>query len=309
MICSNIIKINKNDLQNKDSSNLVEKENSDKEDTEQELQKVNDNLDDIMNENFALHESVKLLKDRLLKLDEYSCNLSRDSKNKSDFMSMLSHELRTSLNCIMSFSDMIRSEMLGQIDNKKYLEYAQDIYDSSTHMLLIINNILDISKAEAGKLELNESIVNIKDLINFAIKNVSNMANRKNINIKKFYERGTENIFIDELLFRQIMINLLSNSIKFSNKNDEVNIEVYKNDNGLYISVIDNGIGISEENIPLVLEKFNQEKHEKLNVKGTGIGLPLVKILVELHNGILKIESKKGEGTKVTIQLSLDLIR
>jgi len=232
----------------------------------------------------------------------------RANKAKSDFLANMSHELRTPLNAIIGYSEMIKSEMMGKINNEKYIEYASDINDSGQHLLSLINDILDISKAEAGKFEINEGKVDIAKLIINIVKILSESTLNKDVIITTDIPEEFPEILADEIRVKQIVINLLSNAIKFSkpDQQGEVTIRLRLNDRGVQLIVKDKGIGISESDIPKILKKFGHIKNSSYrSSEGTGLGLWLTKSLVEAHQGRIKLESKLGKGTKVTINFPL----
>ena len=234
------------------------------------------------------------------------------NRAKSRFLANISHELRTPLNAIIGFSDIINSQMLGKINNDKYIEYAQDINESGIHLLAIINDILDISKAEAGKLELNIADINVKKSIEECIKFMDEFAMESSLEIKLYVQGEIPPFKADRTRFKQIIANLLSNSVKFTNAGGKVTIsvshkEISKNKNELEVIIEDTGIGMTKKNIEQAFDSFVQiDSGWNRKYEGTGLGLPLTKKLVELHNGTIELESEVGKGTKTTLKFISD---
>lgn len=244
------------------------------------------------------NEEAEILKEKAIKA----------SQAKSDLLALVSHELRTPLNAIINFSEIQMSELFGPMNNKKYLEYSHDINESGKHLLQLINNILDITKAEANKIELIETNVNIKNIINICMRTLSEHAARDNISLSYEQSDDLPDIYADELCLKQIMINLMSNAVNYTENGGEVHISAYINltadhKKHFVITVSDTGVGIDKKDINRVMEKFGQASKPSIRKgKGTGLGLPLTRTLVELHNGTLHLESTIGKGTKVTIR-------
>ncbi|PIR39867.1 MAG: hypothetical protein COV35_00155 [Alphaproteobacteria bacterium CG11_big_fil_rev_8_21_14_0_20_39_49] len=225
----------------------------------------------------------------------------RANKAKSDFLANMSHELRTPLNAIIGYSEIIQAQMFGKVGNDKYVEYANDIHQSGIHLLNLINDILDISKAEAGKFEIIEENVDIGEAARESLKLIQEQAAQKKIPIITDIQEKPVLIYGDKLRIKQIIINILSNAVKFSDSGQEITFEV-KEKNGVRIKIADKGIGISQNDIPKILEKFGHIKNSMVRQsEGTGLGLWLTKMLVEAHGGTLKIDSKVGVGTTVTV--------
>ena len=230
------------------------------------------------------------------------------NKAKSEFLANMSHELRTPLNAIIGFSDIIQSESFGPINNPNYTDYMRCITESANHLLSIINDILDLSKIEAGKFTLNESTVNLNRSLSSVLKIISGRTYEQKIKIINKIPDDLPYVYVDERAIKQIAINLLSNAIKFSHDGGEVQLlcqyDEKNNDFPLQIQFIDNGIGMDKDDVENAIKPFIQvhtgysRRHE-----GTGLGLPLVKKLTEMHNGKLIIDSELNNGTTVTIML------
>ena len=220
---------------------------------------------------------------------------------KSRFLATMSHELRTPLNAILGFSEIIKSEALGPMENETYKDYANDIHSSGDHLLNVINEILDLSRIEAGRQELNESAI----LLPYVVEEARNMtllkAKNKGITITVSVEPRLPQIWADERSVRQVTLNLLANAVKFTPTGGTIAIKVgWTGSGGQYLSITDNGPGISEEEIPIVLSSFGQGSIAiKSAEKGSGLGLPIVQALMHMHEGRFELQSKLREGTKV----------
>jgi PAS domain S-box-containing protein len=227
------------------------------------------------------------------------------NRAKSQFLANMSHELRTPLNAIIGFSDIIADQLFGAVGSHKYLEYAQDIRDSGTHLLGIVNSILDTSKIEAGSFELHDEPCDVADLIESALRMVAERAQQAGVALQRKVAPGLRAIMADERVCKQILLNLLSNAVKFTPEHGRVLAEVEEApDGGLAIRVVDSGIGIGAEHLSQVFDRFNQvDGSYARQYGGTGLGLHLTKKLVELHGGTIRLDSKLGAGTTVTVAL------
>lgn len=226
------------------------------------------------------------------------------NRTKSQFLANISHELRTPLNSIIGFSQFMSQELLGPLGNPQYLEYSQDILYSGEHLLNLINDILDITKIEAGETQIDEERVVVADLIESCLRMVRQRARAKGLILR--IEGGGEKapvILADERLFKQILLNLLTNAIKFTSEG-EITVRTGVEENSPFIEVSDTGIGISQADQEAVLLPFVQIADAMTrNHEGSGLGLPLSKSLAELHGGHLTLTSVVGEGTVVRINL------
>lgn len=221
------------------------------------------------------------------------------SRAKSEFLAMVSHELRTPLNAVIGFSEMLIFEMFGPIGDNRYRGYAEDIRSSGLHLLGLINNILDLSKVEANKFQLNEQTIVVADLLADALHLVDSKAKATGINVRMEVADSLPDLFVDERALKQIVLNLLSNAIKFTPGKGRIVLSAkYDPARGLIISISDTGIGISAQDLRTIQKPFIQvDSSLARKYEGTGLGLPLTKSLVELHGGTLEIESVPGEGT------------
>lgn len=229
---------------------------------------------------------------------------------KSAFLANMSHELRTPLNAIIGFSDMMVNHTLGPIGNAQYQDYLGDIHFSATHLLSIINGVLDMSKIEAGKMSLNEEQTDFVSLLDSVERMVHTRAEEKQINIVVEHPREMPLMRVDERLTRQVLINLVTNSVKFSKPNSEIRLSFSIDDEGVLLSVEDHGIGIPEDRVEEVLKPFGQvDDDPSVNSgQGTGLGLPLAKAMMGLHDGTLEIKPTKGGGTTVDCRFPLNRI-
>ncbi len=219
---------------------------------------------------------------------------------KSRFLASMSHELRTPLNAILGFSEVIKNEVLGPLGNDTYKEYISDIHRSGGHLLHLINEILDLSRIEAGRYELNEESISLINLAEDCIGMIDMKAQAKDITIKAQFEQALPRIWADERSLRQVVLNLLSNAVKFTPQGGEIGIKAgWTAGGGQYVSVKDNGPGIPEDEIPIVLSAFGQGSIAiKSAEQGTGLGLPIVQAILTEHGGEFTLKSKLREGTE-----------
>lgn len=224
------------------------------------------------------------------------------SRAKSEFLANMSHELRTPLNAVIGFSDIIKHQMFGAIGSDTYLDYAGHIKDSGEHLLKLINDILDVSAIEAGKLELQEEDIEVCDAIESCLRLVNERAEKNSLLISSDIAPNLPKMVADERRIKQILINILSNSVKFTPRGGQIMVKAHLDGRGgLILSVKDTGIGIAKEDIPKVLSPFGQvDSSLAREYEGTGLGLHLTRNLVELHGARLVIESELGRGTEVS---------
>ncbi len=232
--------------------------------------------------------------------DEARLRAEEANLAKSRFLASMSHELRTPLNAILGFSEVMKNEVLGPLENDMYREYCADIYRSGDHLLHLINEILDLSRIEAGRYELNEEPINMRDIAADCIAMVELRAQNKNISIAGQFEQALPQIWADERSIRQVILNLLSNAVKFTPQGGNVSLKVgWTAGGGQYISVADDGPGIPEDEIPIVLSAFGQGSIAiKSAEQGTGLGLPIVQAILAEHGGEFVLRSKLREGTE-----------
>src|SRR5882762_3029021 len=222
---------------------------------------------------------------------------------KSRFLAQMSHELRTPLNAILGFSEVMKSEVFGAHAVPVYKEYSADIHNSGVHLLNLINEILDLSRIEAGRYELNEEAVSLVHVVADCHHLLKLRASSRGITIHEVFEQGMPRIWGDERATRQIVLNLLSNSIKFTPQGGEIWLKVgWTASGGQYLSVKDTGSGIAEDEIPIVLASFGQGSNSiKSAEQGAGLGLPIAKSLIDMHGGTFTLKSKLRIGTEVIV--------
>ncbi len=225
------------------------------------------------------------------------------SRAKSEFLANMSHELRTPLNAIIGFSELIRDSAFGPIGNPKYVEYVGDIHSSGAHLLKLINDILDISKIEAGEVEINEEEIDIVRIARTCIQFVAKRARDNGLALDCDLSDDLPLLFADERKVKQILINLLSNAVKFTEQGGQVSLRIrIRGDRRIEVAVSDTGIGIARENLEQVMKPFTQvDSKLARKYEGTGLGLSLCKSLVDLHGGQFEIESAVGVGTTARV--------
>jgi signal transduction histidine kinase len=220
------------------------------------------------------------------------------------FVAHMSHELRTPLNAIIGFSDLVRLRLKDKSADEKIAGYVDDINGAGWHLLRVINDILDLSKIEAGKLDLTEEEVELAEVVESCARMIKGQVDENAIELVCDVPSSLPKLIADELKLKQVLINLLSNAVKFTLEHGKVVVRARIEATGLVITVADTGIGIEAQDLPKVFKPFTQlNANVSRKFKGTGLGLPLAKALVELHDGTLAIESAVGEGTTLTIRL------
>jgi two-component system cell cycle sensor histidine kinase PleC len=240
------------------------------------------------------------------------------SRAKSAFLANMSHELRTPLNAVIGFSEIISRQMFGPVGNPRYADYAEDILSSGQHLLHLINDILDLSRVEAGKMDLVLESVDVGKAVDHVVREVAISVASDDIEVTTMIERNLPEIVCDPVRLRQIMLNLLVNAIKFTPSGGRVAVRIRtrRNPSGqnggidldrvLQLSVIDTGRGIAPADIDKVLQPFGRTDFAVANERsGAGLGLPLTKVMAEMHGGSLTLASRVGRGTNVTVTLPL----
>jgi signal transduction histidine kinase len=256
-----------------------------------------------------LRETVAQLEATKRELEGTAASLTRaleaaaaSSQAKSQFLATMSHELRTPLNAVIGFSQLLEREIFGPLGDARYRDYVRTISESGTHLLNLINDVLDFSKSEAGKLELYEEELDLSESVAHVLRIVSGQAHNAQVTLVFEPAPGIWHVRADEKRVRQVLLNLLSNAIKFTPAGGKVAVRIYERNRMTALDVADTGIGIAAEDMPIALERFGQVDRERARKhEGTGLGLPLSKRLMELHGGELELQSTPGAGTTVTI--------
>ena len=237
--------------------------------------------------------------------DEARRRAEAANKAKSRFLATMSHELRTPLNAIMGFSEVMEKEMLGPIGTLTYKEYSRNIHASGSHLLNIINEILDLSRIEAGRYDLHEETIRLTDIAEDCQRLIKIRADAKGLQIIEDFGRDLPQVWADPRAMRQICLNLLSNALKFTPKGGRIILGVaHSEDGGQCLYVRDSGPGIPKDEIPKVLQAFGQGSLAHENAEGgTGLGLPIVQNLIQLHGGHFSLKSELRKGTEVMVTL------
>ncbi|HWV89946.1 MAG TPA: HAMP domain-containing sensor histidine kinase, partial [Burkholderiales bacterium] len=234
---------------------------------------------------------------------EKSAQLEVANKHKSEFLANMSHELRTPLNAIIGFSEVLSDRMFGEL-NEKQADYMKDIHESGKHLLSLINDILDLSKIEAGRMDLELSNFDLPSALSNAMTLVRERAQRHAIQLSLDVDQRLGSFEADERKFKQIVLNLLSNAVKFTPDGGRVEVSAKLDTDHVAIAVKDTGIGIAPEDHAAVFEEFKQVGRDYTRkAEGTGLGLALTRRFVELHGGQVRLDSALGKGSTFTITL------
>jgi signal transduction histidine kinase len=253
---------------------------------------------------FATQSALAIQNARLFhEIEDKSRQLEAASRHKSEFLANMSHELRTPLNAVIGFSEVLLQRMFGDLNDKQD-EYLKDIYASGQHLLSLINDILDLSKIEAGRMELDLSRFDVPSAIGNALTLVRERASRQFVTLRSAVDDGIGEITADERKFKQILLNLLSNAVKFTPEGGRVDVRASRRNGAVEIAVADTGIGIAPEDHTAVFEEFRQLGRDYTKkAEGTGLGLALTRKFVELHGGSIRLESEPGGGSTFTFTL------
>lgn len=224
------------------------------------------------------------------------------SVHKSDFLAKISHEIRTPLNAIIGFSELMMDERFGPVGNERYKDYLRDIHVSGSHIMSLVNDLLDLSKVEAGKMDLRFEAVGLADIVSECVAMMQPQANRERIIIRSSLPVGVPPVVADPRSIRQVVLNLLSNAIKFTPAGGQVIVSTTAEDNGeVVLRVRDTGYGMTDKEMQTAMEPFRQLHTTRSRAGGTGLGLPLTKALVEANRAVFRIDSTVGQGTLVSI--------
>ena len=252
---------------------------------------------------FATQSALAIQNARLFReIADKSRQLEAASRHKSEFLANMSHELRTPLNAIIGFSEVLSDRMFGEL-NEKQDEYLKDIYASGQHLLSLINDILDLSKIEAGRMELELSEFDLPNAIDNALILVRERASRRGIRLGSAIDERLGMIGGDERKVKQVLLNLLSNALKFTPEGGRIDVSARAHDEVVEVSVTDTGVGIAPEDQEAVFEEFRQVATADKKVEGTGLGLALSRKFIELHGGRVWVESEVGKGSTFTFTL------
>jgi signal transduction histidine kinase len=250
-------------------------------------------------------ENVRLFKELQAsnrEIAEKSHQIEVASQHKSEFLANMSHELRTPLNAIIGFSEVLADRMFGEL-NEKQEEYLKDIYASGTHLLSLINDILDLSKIEAGRMELELTDFHLPTALDNALTLVRERAGRRGITLQMSVDERLGEVRADERKIRQVVLNLLSNAIKFTPEGGRIEVRASSVDGSVEVSVSDTGVGIAPEDQEAVFEEFRQVGTAEKKAEGTGLGLTLCRKFIELHGGRIWVKSQVGAGSTFTFTI------
>ena len=254
---------------------------------------------------FAAQSALAIQNARLFReIEQKSRELEAASRHKSEFLANMSHELRTPLNAIIGFSEVLSERMFGDI-NEKQAEYVSDILESGRHLLSLINDILDLSKIEAGRMDVDPVRFDLPAAIDNTLVLVRERAHRRGVALTRSIDDRLGNVNADERKIKQVLLNLLSNALKFTPPGGRIEVRADVHDNAARIAVSDSGVGIAPEDQEAVFEEFRQVGAASRKVEGTGLGLAISRKLIELHGGRLWVDSKVGEGSTFTFTLPL----
>ena len=264
--------------------------------------------DEVVNllQTFATQSALAIQNARLFReIEDKSREIEAANRHKSEFLANMSHELRTPLNAIIGFSEVLGERMFGEL-NEKQAEYTEDILSSGRHLLSLINDILDLSKVEAGRMELELTKFDMPMAIDNALTLIRERATRHGIRLHHSVDERVGEFTGDERKIKQILLNLLSNAVKFTSEGGRVDVDAVRAAETVEISVSDTGIGIAPEDQEAIFEEFRQVGTDYAHKReGTGLGLTLTRKFVELHGGKIWVESELGKGSTFTFTLPI----
>lgn len=275
--------------------------------TDDEIEDLADKFNQMVEKiNKSYSELEQRIAERTAGLKKNYEDMEAVNRLKSEFLASVSHELRTPLNSILGFSELLCDKTFGDL-NEKQLKYTGYIHKSGQHLLALINDILDLSKIEAGRMEVRPEKFSVHDVIKEIHSIITPLAVKKKINMELNIDNSVSTITADERMFRQIIYNLVSNAVKFTNEGGYVNIKAVSNDYSLQVSVIDTGIGIKKEDMNSLFKEFKQIRTG--GREGTGLGLVLVKRYLEMQGGAIRVESEFGKGSDFSFRLPVDITK
>ena len=246
---------------------------------------------------FASQSCLAILNARLFReLERKSAELEVASRHKSEFLASMSHELRTPLNAVIGFSEVLLDRMFGEI-NSRQEEYLRDIWNSGKHLLQLLSEILDLSKVEAGRMELDNVLFSVREALEYGITMVRERAARRNLRLTLDLDEGVGLIEADELRFNQVVLNLLSNAVKFTSEGGDVKVGATMSGDDLVVTVSDTGAGVAPEDRERIFESFQQGRRAPATQEGTGLGLTLCRRIVGLMGGRIWLDSEVGVGS------------
>ncbi len=242
------------------------------------------------------------LQENKAQLSQALFNANAANEAKSAFLATMSHELRTPLNAIIGFTELMQGALFGPLGHPKYDEYVGDVNKSGKHLLALINDVLDLSKLDAGKAQLREEAISLHEAITDVCRSLQPLAADGALTLAVTLPPGLPRLYADQRRIRQIILNLASNAVKFTPPGGTVTISASERDGAVILEVRDTGIGIAKADLPVVMERFGQvDAYVSRKCQGTGLGMPLAKQLVEIHDGTFDIQSAPGAGTTVTV--------
>ena len=252
---------------------------------------------------FAAHAAVAIRNAHLVNaLEQRSAELEVAGRHKSEFLANMSHELRTPLNAIIGFSEVLLERMFGDLNDRQE-EYLRDILSSGRHLLELLNDILDLSKVEAGAMDLSMSSVDVADLVEHCVSLMRERAARGGVQLRTDISPDTGSVRADELRLKQVLLNLLTNAVKFTPDGGSVTVAAARQPSEVYITVVDTGVGIAAADHERIFDSFQQAGRDPGRLEGTGLGLTLCKRIVELHGGDIWVDSAVGRGSLFGLRL------
>jgi len=270
---------------------------------------LEDHVQELLEARQELEASNLHLSELAHDLEEQREKAEAASMAKSQFLSIMSHELRTPLNAVIGFSEIIKEQLFGPVGVKAYVDYANDIHSSGLHLLLLVDDVLDMSRIESGNFKPMREEFALAEAARDSFKLVEGRAGRAEVQLINAIPADLPPLYADKRAIKQVLINLLTNAVKFNKPRGSVTLDCALSDEAFTITVKDTGIGIDAKDLERVLEPFAQIEREKGRVhEGAGLGLPLSKSLIEAHGGIMKLESLPGQGTTVFLTVPRGIV-